>query len=237
MRLHFVVLTLAFGVFGIGSSGCGDNLHGANPDAGMEPDAPPDGPPAVEGETFCAALPALSSGATCEVSGTGAGKLLKGNVLTPTTMYRGGQVAVDAAGAITCVGCDCAAADQVVIACPDAAISPGLINTHDHITYTHNQPYTDAGVRYEHRHQWRIGQDGKPKITYLSNATADQVRWGELRFLMGGATSIVGSGGQAGLLRNLDSSTNMEGLNHKFVNFDTFPLDDGSGARRTTDCN
>jgi hypothetical protein len=222
---------LGLGICGVGGSGCGDNMH--LPDAGL-PDAPPDGPPA--GETLCEALPPIASG-TCEVTGTGTGKLLKGNVLTPTMVYRGGQVAVDAAGMITCVGCNCATADQAVITCPDAAISPGLINTHDHITFTQNQPYTDTGVRYEHRHQWRLGQDGKPEIPSTGSASADQIRWGELRFLMGGATSIVGSGGQAGLLRNLDSSTNQEGLGQKSVRFDTFPLDDGSGARRTRDCN
>src|SRR5688572_32316100 len=122
MRLQLVVVMLVLGV-----SGCGDNLR------------PPDAEP-PEGETLCAILPPISSG-TCEVTGAGAGMLLRGNVLTPTTMYRGGQVAVDAAGMIACVGCDCAADEQVVVTCPDAAISPGLINTHDHITYTHNQPY------------------------------------------------------------------------------------------------
>ena len=47
-----------------------------------------------------------------------------------------------------------------MITCPDGAISPGLINTHDHITFTQNPPYTDTGERYEHRHEWRKGLDG-----------------------------------------------------------------------------
>ena len=232
MRLGLVVLALVVSVSGSGCSGCGDNIPD-NPDAA--PDAPPDAPPGGPTEVLCEMLPPIASG-TCEIAGTGAGKLLKGNILTPTTMYRGGQVAVDAAGLISCVGCSCGAADQTVITCPDAAISPGLINTHDHITFTQNQPYTDSGVRYEHRHEWRRGQDGKPVIPSAGGATADQIRWGELRFLMGGATSIVGSGGQAGLLRNLDSG-NQEGLGQRAVNFDTFPLDDSSGTRRTGDCN
>jgi large repetitive protein len=239
MRLHTVVVMLVLGGSGIGGGGCGDNLRpgGTNPDGPI--DAAPDAMPIVPGETFCEVLPALPSG-TCQVTGTGTGTLLKGNVLAPATIYRGGQVAVDAAGMITCVGCNCAAADQAVVTCPDAAISPGLINTHDHITFTQNQPYTDTGVRYEHRHQWRIGQDGKPQIPSTGSANADQIRWGELRFLMGGATSIVGSGNQRGLLRNLDGSISggsQEGLNQSPVNFDTFPLDDTSGTRRTKDCN
>ena len=185
-------------------------------------------------EEVCRTLPAVTG--TCEVAAGDGRKLLRGNILTPGKVFRGGEVAVDASGQITCVGCDCAAGGETVVTCPDGAISPGLINTHDHITFTQNQPYTDAGVRYDHRHQWRIGQDGKPKISSSGGATKDQIRWGELRFLMGGATSIVGSGGQVGLLRNLDSS-NQEGLGQPVVKFDTFPLDDTSGTRRTADCN
>ena len=217
-----ILLALTFWV----SFGCGDNNTGSTPG-----DAGPDGPV----EEVCRVLPPVTTG-TCSVTAGDGRKLLEGNILTPGKVFRGGQVAVDAAGQITCVGCDCATGGETVVSCPDGAISPGLINTHDHITFTQNQPYTDAGVRYDHRHQWRIGQDMKPKISSSGGANGDQIRWGELRFLMGGATSIVGSGGQAGLLRNLDSN-NQEGLGQAVVKFDTFPLDDTSGTRRTGDCN
>lgn len=180
-------------------------------------------------------LPPVATG-TCSVSGNGAVKLLQGEVLTPERIYHGGQVAIDAQGLITCVGCACARGDETVITCPDGAISPGLINTHEHLTFGQNNPHPDTGVRYDHRHEWRRGQGGKPPVTAGGSASADQVRWAELRFLMGGATSIVGSGGQPGLLRNLDSQ-NQEGLGQKPVDFDTFPLDDSDGSRRTTDCN
>ena len=205
---------------------CGDNKKPVGGDAGPDPDS--------MGEEVCETLAPVAS-ATCEVTAGDDRKLLRGNVLTPGKVFRGGQVAVDAAGQITCVGCNCAQGGETVITCPDGAISPGLINTHDHITFTHNAPYNDTGVRYEHRHQWRRGQDGKPRITSSGGASADQIRWGELRFLMGGATSIVGSGGQSGLLRNLDS-TQQEGLGQGVVEFDTFPLDDSSGTRRSGDC-
>lgn len=187
-------------------------------------------------EVTCEELPPVASG-TCSVTGSGATKLLKGEVLTPTKLFHGGQVAIDAQGSITCVGCDCDEAGQTVITCPDAAISPGLINTHDHITFTQNPPYDDNSGRYDDRQQWRRGLDGKARISSSGGASADQIRWGELRFLMSGATSIVGSGGQPGLLRNLDSASNQEGLNQKAVEFDTFPLDDSGGTRRAMDCN
>ena len=194
-----------------------------------------DAPPA---SVTCETLPATTSGGTCDVVAGGTSRLIKGNVLTPDTVYIGGQVAVDDTGHITCVGCDCAVGGETTITCPDGVVSPGLINTHDHITYTQNLPYVDTThERYDDRQQWRKGGNGHTKILSAGSATAAQVSWGELRFLMGGATSIVGSGGQKGLLRNLDQAANLEGLTKKAVTFDTFPLDDGSGTQRNGDCN
>jgi hypothetical protein len=114
------------------------------------------------------------------------------------------------------------------IRCPAGVISPGLINAHDHITYTQNWPHIDTGERYEHRHEWRIGLDGHTKIPAPGGASADQIRWGELRFLMGGATATVSSGGASGWLRNLDSAAKEEGLAEPAVDFDTFPLGDST---------
>ena len=180
-RFRFAVLFL------VGVVGCGGKDSSPPPDA-----MPPDGPQTTE--VVCEELPPITSG-TCEVTPGGATTLLKGIVLTPATLYRGGQVAIDAGGQITCVGCDCAAGGETVVTCPDGAISPGLINSHDHITFTQNQPYTDTGERYEDRQQWRKAQDGHAKISASGGASKDQVSWGELRFLLGGATSTVGSGG------------------------------------------
>ena len=148
-------------VFLLGSVvACGDDGGGNDrPDGGV--DAPPDAGP---GEMFCATLPALPAGQTCSVTTGGETKLIKGDILTPETLFRGGQVAFEATGQITCVGCNCEQGGETQISCPGASVSPGLINTHDHITFTQNNPYTeDPNVRYEHRHQWRKGQDGQPK--------------------------------------------------------------------------
>ena len=194
----------------------------------------PDAPVAVT--MTCETLAPLPSG-TCSVTAGGTTKLLRGNVLTPTTVFEGGQVAIDASGNITCVGCSCAQGGETVITCPAATITPGLINTHDHITYTQDAPAAASTERYDDRQQWREGLDGHTRISAPGGATTDQVHWGELRHLMGGATSIVGSGGQSGLVRNLDVINYEGGLGLKSVRFDTFPLDDASGTRRTADCN
>ena len=197
---------------------------------------PPDGEGPVE--VACETLTTPSTTATtCSVAMGGATRLIKGNVLTPTTVYKGGQVAIDAMGKIACVGCNCAAGGETVITCPDAAISPGLINTHDHITFDQNPPYTQTGERYEDRQQWRRGLDGHAAIPDPSATGASQISWNELRFVMGGATSIVSSTGQAGLLRNLDGKADAMVLGKASpVDFDTFPLDDSDGTRRRGDC-
>ena len=228
MRTLIVALAFAFVGFG-----CGDNKTGSGPDAGMDmPDAPTDG----GGDMVCEVLSPLASG-TCEVTAGSEAKLIKGNILTPDGVLEGGQVAVDAAGAITCVGCDCAAGGETTIICPGATVSPGLINTHEHITFQQAEPYTDTGERYEHRHQWRRGLDGHTEIPSTGGASTVRVQWGELRYVFGGATSVVGSGGATGFLRNLDQANNQEGLGQTPVEFETFPLGDSNGTRQTTNCN
>ncbi|EYF05541.1 DUF4215 domain-containing protein [Chondromyces apiculatus] len=188
-------------------------------------------------EVVCEELVPLPDGAVCEVGTGDAQRFIRGRVLTPGVVYVGGRVVVDAAGMITCVGCDCDEPDGATrITCPSGVVSPGLINPHDHITYTQNWPYTPTDERYEHRHDWRRGNNGHTELNTPGNASANQIRWGELRFLMGGATSTVGSGSATGLLRNLDRAA-QEGLNHAQAQFDTFPLGDTSGVERTSGCN
>ncbi len=189
--------------------------------------------------TVCQALSPLPNNETCSVTAGDGARLIVGDILSPTNVLQGGQVLVDASGAIVYVGCDgatdaacdasCKAtlASATKITCPTGVISPALINTHDHITFTQNAPYNNTGERYEHRHEWRKGYNGHAQIPAAGSASADAVRWGELRFLFGGATSTVGSGGQTGILRNLDRTT-QEGLNQTPVNFDTFPLGDST---------
>lgn len=177
---------------------------------------------------------------TCGVAADGtAGLLLRGTVLGAGVLYRDGGVLVDDAGLITCVGCDCDTApggsDAPIVDCPEGVISPGLINPHDHITYANNPPIP-TDYRYDHRHEWRTGENGAPPIDYDSGASQDVVRFAELRFVMSGATSTAGAGGQPGLLRNLDTG-NREGLAVPQADSDTFPLDDADGTMNATGCN
>jgi cytosine/adenosine deaminase-related metal-dependent hydrolase len=184
--------------------------------------------------TLCASLPA--SAETCSVTPGDASRLIQGTVLLPGEVLRGGQVLVDDKGTIQCVACDCKSPTATKVVCPTGVISPGLINSHDHIAYTQNLPAPDSGERYEDRDDWREGLRGHSRLSYSGGATQAQVQWGELRFVMGGATSTVGSGGAPGLLRNLDRANDEEGLNLPIVDFDTFPLGSNANQQPVSGC-
>lgn len=184
-------------------------------------------------------LPAPAEGA-CEVTSGSGGFLVTSTVLTPGIVYRGGQVFIDGSGKIACVDCDCsvAAGGATQLVCPDTVLTPGLINPHDHITYTQNFPFTldDPSERFQHRHDWRKGKHGHEKVPAAGGASSEEVSWGELRFLIGGATSTVGSGGSGGLLRNLDKANLEEDLGQPPALFEVFPLGDSGGTLIESGC-
>ena len=193
--------------------------------------------PASDCLITCATLPPLDDG-TCEViPGTSGQTLLVGNVLGFEERYLGGEILIEETGLIGCVGCGCAAVDPqaTVVRCPSGVISPGLVNALNLLGWAQNPPHADTGERYEHRHEWRLGKNGHTKINAPAGSI-DQQRWGELRQLMGGATSTAGSGGQSGLQRNLDSAVRQEGLVQEAVLIDTFPLGDSNGTMLDSGC-
>ena len=203
------------------------------------------GPVSTAGVVTCnRALPEVLPGETC-VSGTGGSGsvvILRGDVLGPTDVFENGEVVFDDAGRITCAGCDCSSvpgyATAKIVACAGSAISPGLINPHDHITFANNAPVPHGTERYDHRHEWRRGKNGHTKLTTAGSAPGDAITGHELRMLISGVTSIAGAGSRYGLLRNLDQSDLrvLEGLGARESDSDTFPLDDSGGTQLTTGC-
>lgn len=251
------------------TSTCGDNTR-QGPEScddgnltagdGCEPDCTLTMPLTI---TCPAAASTIVNTASCDTVYGDANKLIVGTVLLPGKVYRGGQVLIDGAnGNITCVGCDCSAragfATATKLLCGTNVVSPGLINSHDHITFTAAPFYggwTDAGTfadggipeRYEHRHDWRIGgaaHDGHTLVSNGGSGGANAIAWSELRQIFAGTTSVAGSGGSRGLLRNLDdpdtSATSSSqlglGANTGGALYDTFPLRDSSGAELTDSC-
>lgn len=187
-----------------------------------------------------AAPPAVA----CTVSRKGtSGVVLQGTVLTAASPLTG-EIFVDGTGKIACVAASCSAtsgyASATVIACPDAVISPGLVNSHDHTEYDTTGPIPHGTMRWDHRNGWRTGADGETPLQEPSSTTdATVIAAAELRFVLGGATSVIGSGGVHGLLRNLAAypdTTMDEGLSGPTVFFDTFPLGDENGTELTSGC-
>ena len=198
-------------------------------------DAEPDTPP---GPTeFCEEL-TISGSERCEVTPGGSALLLRGDVLAPETVYEGGSVLIDDTGRIICAGCACAdrAGDATVVTCPTGVISPGLVNGHDHLTFTDNSPSDVGQERFDHRHDWRRGIRGHTRLSVPADSNALRVSWGEMRQVMIGTTSVAGSGGAPGFLRNLDRSDDARELGQGDVDYDTFPLGDSGGELRTSDC-
>lgn len=162
-------------------------------------------PPAVE---TCRELAPLSSG-VCSAAGGGPALLVRGTVLAPDRVFVGGEILISPEGTLLAVGCDTQEAaeglDLTVVECPRGVISPGLINSHDHITYNQNPPGDWGSERFDHRQQWRLGLDGHTKIPAPRAPNDLQVAWSELRQAMSGTTSVLGGGGFRGFLRNLDA--------------------------------
>lgn len=209
------------------------------PDSDTTPDVDPDaGPDVAPGPTeFCEDL-AITVDSRCQVEAGSSALLLRGDILAPATVYEGGSILIGADGRIECVGCNCAdqAGDATVVTCPDGVISPGLVNGHDHLTFTDNAPADTGQERFDHRHDWRRGIRGHDNISVPADSNSLRVAWGEMRQVMIGTTSVAGSGGAPGWLRNLDRSADANELGQGDVDYDTFPLGDTGGQLRTGDC-
>ncbi len=191
--------------------------------------------------------PAPTSGGLCDASSADSDLVMiqAGTVLLPDAAYRDAYVVVDrATNQVTCAGCDCAeeGAGATTITCAEGVVSPALINTHEHITFSLSQPQPVEDERFDHRHDWREGIRGHTEIRRSpgSSTARESVLYVEVRNLFAATTSITGSVSNAnaqGLLRNLDRSDLLEaGVTGVDVDYRTFPLGDADGTLRADGC-
>jgi len=188
----------------------------------------------------------------CTTTAGASGTLLRGTLLLPTGPTQG-ELLISASGTIACAAASCAASAgysaATLIECPSAVISPGLINPHDHTEYATVGPEPHGTIRYEYRNDWDRGADGATPLpsvvnaAYLDAGTAQidaVIAAQELRLVLGGGTSVIGSGGVNGLARNLaaygSGTGSDEGLTGDTVYFDTYPLDNDSATVVTSGC-
>jgi cytosine/adenosine deaminase-related metal-dependent hydrolase len=162
---------------------------------------------------------------------------LFGTLLEPRVTRRRAVLDIDEAGNIRCAACDCGdAGEALVIDCPGLVIAPGLINLHDHLGYAGTPPLEHPGELYQHRSDWRLGENGHEALPFVGRASTAQVLAQELRMVVAGATSTVGAGGRRGLLRNLDVAGLSERLLPGVIRAQTFPLDDASSVMDAAAC-
>ncbi len=170
----------------------------------------------------CGTLTIADTSNTCDVKGNGSTIIIRGDVLGYEKTWEGGAIAISG-NKITYVGCgsDLDLSNATVITCPNAVISPSFINGHEHLEYSNNKPGSWGDERFDHRHDWRRGLHGHTKVPGPQTKDNGVV---ELRAILGGTTSIFGSGKVNGLTRNIDKET-IAGV--KSV-YQTFPLGDST---------
>jgi large repetitive protein len=181
---------------------------------------------------------------SCTVAATGtSGLLLQGRLLLPSGPTTG-ELLINSAGIIVCAQASCASApgyaSATTIACTNTVISPGLVDAHDHSEYATLPPEGHGTIRYDHRNDWRTGAEGfKALPTVPETKSVAVMAAQELRLLLGGVTSVLGSGGAPGLVRNLaeyNDAAELQGLTGPSAYFDTFPLGDEDGQLLTSGC-
>jgi cytosine/adenosine deaminase-related metal-dependent hydrolase len=186
----------------------------------------------------CPTLPTVSG--ACDITPGSAGILIRATILQQDRVLRDGQLLVGPDGVITCAGCDCSSSPgfstATVVTCPDGVVSPGFINLHEHATYPTALPVDHGLERYDHRHDWRLGLEGHTEINVTPDTSDPALAWGELRHLLAGTTSMAGSGGAAGFVRNLDDTAEMGVLSEPPLQISTFPLGDANGTMLTSGC-
>jgi hypothetical protein len=180
--------------------------------------------------TQCRSLPSPTSGA-CDFT-PGEGRLLiRADLLLPGEVLVNGEILVGDDGRIACAACDCSDApgyaESRTLSCPGSTVSPGLIEGDQSGTFADNAPKDHGVERYEHRHDWRRGLGGHTVLN--ASSSGNQMLWAEFRALVAGTTSMMGSGSVPGLVRNLDRTGELDGVEGPRWRRNSFPLGDATG--------
>ncbi len=174
------------------------------------------------------------SGGTCAIAGGtptitksgSAGLLLRGTIVTPTDVFQG-EVLVEG-DTITCAAPSCAASPNASLATvveTRGIVFPGLIDAHNHVLYDAFDESDWLPLRpYDNHDQWtneaRYGAlvDAKQYLNGEGTSPIDLGceldKYGEIKGLIGGTTSMVGAANPANrtcygtLTRTIDQSPN-----------------------------
>lgn len=167
--------------------------------------------------------------------------VLEGTVVTPDEVIENGFVSV-VGNKLAAVGSSAKARQQRKVIETESFILPGLIDIHDHITWN-LFPRWKPNHQFPNRYQWQaepaylIALDTPHRKLFEAGLGCEANFYGEVKALVNGATSVVGSLAPkktddnwciAGNARNLDFSSGLYaagGLNHEKLRNEVFPLE------------
>lgn len=167
--------------------------------------------------------------------------ILRGTLVTPSEVVQDGFVTVSG-NKITETGSFSGHPPSGAID-TDSLVFPGLIDLHDHITWNF-LPRWKAGELFNNRYDWQQTiaykialDDPHARVFDDRNLACDADRFGEIKAIVGGSTSIVGSLTPApntddnacikGLARNLDNFAGFDQsvLNKEPLRYEVFPFE------------
>ena len=167
---------------------------------------------------------------------------LRGTVVTPAEVLQDAIVSItgNKIGQVSPVSVSKQSASVVDT---DSFIYPGLIDLHDHITWN-LLPRWKPNELFNNRYEWQQRMayavalnEPHVKLAADHELACDADRFGEIKAIVGGATSVVGSLTPTphtddnacieGLARNLDNYSGFDGavLNHEPVRYEVFPFE------------
>ena len=180
--------------------------------------------------------------AACTIAGNGPRQMLRANLISGGRLYVGGALLIDAQGRVQAAGCNLPTpADATLLDCPGALVSAGLLNLHEHIDYSYQQPPTPPALKWQHRNDWRKlsaaerGFEGDAPVDKTVQAEVSERAM--LRHALSGSTAVSGAKDFRAFLRNLklaDSafSSSLATPFGKPVLDNTFPVGD-AGSKET----
>lgn len=121
--------------------------------------------------------------------------VLKGNVVTPEESFVG-EVVIEG-DLLTCVAADCNdPAQATLITMTDTYIFPGFIDAHNHVAYNVLAKWNPPKI-YQRRSQWQATSSykafKKPYDDHKKTLFCEMVKYGEVKALLSGITTIQGT--------------------------------------------
>jgi cytosine/adenosine deaminase-related metal-dependent hydrolase len=188
-----VTRVLLFLLLSLPGAGCRDLSEGPTPWPGTDAGGAADGPPAANLGDAWSEQPSYTRGDPARI-------LLRGRVVTPDQVLAPGEVLI-VGDRVRCAAarCDQPEAQGATTIQTAGVIFPGLIDAHNHTQYNYLPPWQPSPPRlFQNRGQWAARADYKDHTSSV-NANegvfgCQQVKYGEIRALVGGTTTLQGTG-------------------------------------------